>query len=109
MAPTLPKSVLDSYDLIGFDPRGVGHSTPQSCGFADGASPTGMFPFPAADGSITANVQKAAARPATSTRPRCGPASWRLGQACADRATVTFLTTGKLPAQDLNCTDVTQG
>lgn len=29
----IPSSVLDSYDLIGMDPRGVGHSSPVSCGF----------------------------------------------------------------------------
>ncbi|MFE8910450.1 alpha/beta hydrolase [Streptomyces globisporus] len=28
----LPKSVLDSYDIIGTDPRGVGRSTPVTCG-----------------------------------------------------------------------------
>ncbi|MGW7097518.1 alpha/beta hydrolase [Streptomyces sp. NPDC054874] len=55
MASTLPKSVLDRYDLIGFDPRGVGHSTPQSCGLRD-PSVSGLFPYPAADGSITENV-----------------------------------------------------
>ncbi|MEU6713981.1 alpha/beta hydrolase [Nonomuraea sp. NPDC046802] len=27
----LPQSVLDSYDVIGIDPRGVGHSTPVTC------------------------------------------------------------------------------
>ncbi|MFE0425065.1 alpha/beta hydrolase [Streptomyces sp. NPDC058953] len=30
----LPRSVLDQYDLIGFDPRGVGASTPVECGTA---------------------------------------------------------------------------
>jgi pimeloyl-ACP methyl ester carboxylesterase len=60
MAPTLPASVLDQYDLIGFDPRGVGHSTPQSCGLND-ASFAGAFPYPAADGSIDANVAAAKA------------------------------------------------
>ncbi|MGW6504716.1 alpha/beta hydrolase [Nonomuraea angiospora] len=28
----LPRSVLDSSDVIGMDPRGVGHSTPVTCG-----------------------------------------------------------------------------
>lgn len=32
MAAKLPQSVLDSYDVIGFDPRGIGHSTPVTCG-----------------------------------------------------------------------------
>jgi pimeloyl-ACP methyl ester carboxylesterase len=58
MAPTLPKSVLDGYDLIGFDPRGVGHSTPQSCGLEVAGVP-GHFPYPAANGSIDANVELA--------------------------------------------------
>lgn len=34
LAGKLPAAVLDSYDLIGFDPRGVGHSTPISCGLS---------------------------------------------------------------------------
>ncbi|MFD8718551.1 alpha/beta hydrolase [Streptomyces sp. NPDC059629] len=68
MAPTLPKSVLDRYDLIGFDPRGVEHSTPQSCGLKD-PTVTGLFPYPAADGSITKNVAiaKAAAKQCADT------------------------------------------
>ncbi|MFJ1758891.1 alpha/beta fold hydrolase [Amycolatopsis sp. NPDC088138] len=60
MAPTLPKSVLDGYDLIGFDPRGVGTSAPQSCGL-ENPSVAALFPYPAADGSIDANVQAARA------------------------------------------------
>ncbi|MFF4803279.1 alpha/beta hydrolase [Streptomyces sp. NPDC001351] len=60
MASTLPKSVRDRYDLIGFDPRGVEHSTPQSCGLKD-PSVSGLFPYPAADGSITKNVALAQA------------------------------------------------
>lgn len=59
-APTLPASVLDQYDLIGFDPRGVGHSTPQSCDLNDPSFANG-FPYPAADGSIDANVAAAKA------------------------------------------------
>ncbi|WP_328615561.1 alpha/beta hydrolase [Amycolatopsis sp. NBC_00355] len=60
MAPTLPKPVLDGYDLIGFDPRGVGTSTPQSCGL-ENPSVAALFPYPAADGSIDANVRAARA------------------------------------------------
>ncbi len=60
MAQTLPKPVLDGYDLIGFDPRGVGTSTPQSCGL-ENPSVAALFPYPAADGSIDANVSAARA------------------------------------------------
>lgn len=60
MAPTLPADLLQRYDLIGFDPRGVQHSTPQSCGLPD-PNVSGMFPYPAADGSITANTELAKA------------------------------------------------
>jgi pimeloyl-ACP methyl ester carboxylesterase len=72
VAPTLPASVLDSYDLIGFDPRGVEHSTPQSCGLADPGTPS-LFPYPAANGSITANVESgrvAAERCAATAGPK---------------------------------------
>jgi len=58
LAPTLPASVLDQYDLIGFDPRGVGHSAPISCHLSD-PNLADLFPYPAADGSITANVTQA--------------------------------------------------
>jgi pimeloyl-ACP methyl ester carboxylesterase len=60
MAPTLPASVLDSYDLLGFDPRGVGHSAPMSCGVPD-PSLADAFPYPATDGSIQQNVVEARA------------------------------------------------
>ena len=57
MAPKLPASVLDEYDLIGFDPRGVGASTPMSCELPEsfGAG----FPYPAANGSIQQNIEAA--------------------------------------------------
>ncbi|MFI5761196.1 alpha/beta fold hydrolase [Streptomyces sp. NPDC051563] len=55
MAPTLPASVREQYDLIGFDPRGVEHSTPQSCKLPT-PSVAAIFPYPAADGSIDKNV-----------------------------------------------------
>ncbi|MFE0425064.1 alpha/beta hydrolase [Streptomyces sp. NPDC058953] len=34
MRKRLPKAVLDRYDLIGFDPRGIGKSTPVVCGLS---------------------------------------------------------------------------
>ncbi|WP_020666427.1 alpha/beta hydrolase [Amycolatopsis nigrescens] len=38
-----PKEVSDRYDLIGFDPRGVGASTPVGCGLGEGG---GWSPIP---------------------------------------------------------------
>jgi pimeloyl-ACP methyl ester carboxylesterase len=55
VAAALPAKVFDRYDLIGFDPRGVGHSTPVTCGF-HGADLLRDLPYPAPDGSITASV-----------------------------------------------------
>ncbi|MEV0819900.1 alpha/beta hydrolase [Nonomuraea rubra] len=60
MALTLPKGVLDSYDLIGFDPRGVGHSTPMSCGLTDPGF-LNVFPYPGAGGSIEGSATTARA------------------------------------------------
>jgi pimeloyl-ACP methyl ester carboxylesterase len=60
MAAMLPASVLDRYDLIGFDPRGVEFSDPQSCGLAD-PSLADLFPYPDANGSIGGNVTLARA------------------------------------------------
>ncbi|MEU6000301.1 MULTISPECIES: alpha/beta hydrolase [unclassified Streptomyces] len=56
----LPQAVRDAYDLIGFDPRGLGRSTPVSCGLdhADLAT-SRLRPWPAADGSITENMSAA--------------------------------------------------
>ncbi|MGW6057286.1 alpha/beta hydrolase [Streptomyces sp. NPDC055189] len=56
----LPQAVRDAYDLIGFDPRGLGRSSPVSCGFehADLAT-SALRPWPAADGSITGNMATA--------------------------------------------------
>ena len=58
------KPVLAAYDRIGFDPRGVGHSNPVTCGLTN-AEITPPYPYPAPDGSITKNVayaRSAAAR-----------------------------------------------
>ena len=54
-AAELPTSVRANYDLIGFDPRGVEYSTPQTCKLND-PNLFDYFPYPAANGSIAANV-----------------------------------------------------
>lgn len=56
----LPQSVRDAYDLVSFDPRGMGRSTPASCDLAAGdRSLVTTRPWPAADGGITENVTTA--------------------------------------------------
>jgi hypothetical protein len=40
----LPKAVLDSYDVIGFDPRGVARSTPVACDLTPEQQARGNFP-----------------------------------------------------------------
>jgi pimeloyl-ACP methyl ester carboxylesterase len=54
-AQLAPGTVLDEYDRIGFDPRGVGRSTPVTCGLT-AAETMPNLPYPDADGSIAANV-----------------------------------------------------
>lgn len=56
MARRLPPEVQSQYDLIGFDPRGTGTSTPVTCAIpAD--TPFELFdPYPAPDGSIDENI-----------------------------------------------------
>ncbi|SDK59223.1 TAP-like protein [Glycomyces sambucus] len=53
----LPASVTDAYDLIGMDPRGVGHSTPVSCGFtAEQAHRGNVPPYAADDAAVRAQA-----------------------------------------------------
>ncbi|WP_214413914.1 alpha/beta hydrolase [Sphaerisporangium fuscum] len=56
-ARRLPQDVLDRYDLIGFDPRGVGQSSPVTCGLnREDIAATKLKPWPAPGGDISANV-----------------------------------------------------
>lgn len=57
MLGILPSAVMNSYDLIGFDERGVGNSTPVHCGLsaADRAAQLN-YPYPAPDGDISGNL-----------------------------------------------------
>ncbi|WP_424186852.1 alpha/beta hydrolase [Actinokineospora sp. G85] len=42
----LPQSVRDQYDVIGFDPRGVGHSTPVTCDLTPEQTARGNVRYP---------------------------------------------------------------
>jgi pimeloyl-ACP methyl ester carboxylesterase len=65
MAARLPAEVQERYDLIGFDPRGLGRSAPISCSLApEDISALAFIPYPRADLDISENVaysQRAAA------------------------------------------------
>lgn len=60
MGSLLPEQVRDRYDLVAFDPRGIGHSTPMTCGRDAGElvrdEQLEVLSFPAADGDISRNV-----------------------------------------------------
>ncbi|MGC9666326.1 alpha/beta fold hydrolase [Planosporangium sp. 12N6] len=56
LLPLLPTDVTDRFDLIGFDPRGVGHSTPVTCGIGADTEVDLILPYPTPDGSIDRNV-----------------------------------------------------
>jgi pimeloyl-ACP methyl ester carboxylesterase len=51
-----PPDVVNRYDLIGFDPRGIGQSTPITCGLGAAPNPTLLLPYPSPDGRIARNV-----------------------------------------------------
>lgn len=54
----LPQEVKDRYDIIGFDPRGVGRSNPVSCGLtSDDVRSLSQWPGPGGD--ISENVTRA--------------------------------------------------
>jgi pimeloyl-ACP methyl ester carboxylesterase len=65
LAAALPPSVLERYDLVGFDPRGINFSAPVSCSLALADLDVLKFiPYPAFDLDISDNVayaQRAAA------------------------------------------------
>ena len=56
LAAFLPAEVSDRFDLIGFDPRGVGYSAPVTCGMGPETPVDLQLPVPAPDGSIDRNV-----------------------------------------------------
>lgn len=61
----LPQRVRDAYDVIGFDPRGVGHSTPVTCDMTPQQTVESVnppFPYRAADVTKAAEAAKTVAR-----------------------------------------------
>jgi pimeloyl-ACP methyl ester carboxylesterase len=56
----MPASVLDSYDVIGMDTRGIGHSAPVSCGFTTDQGYLGNIPPYAVDEAAVAEQAKSA-------------------------------------------------
>jgi pimeloyl-ACP methyl ester carboxylesterase len=56
----LPASVTNSYDVIGMDTRGIGHSAPISCGFTVDQNFTGAIPPYAVDNAAVAKQAKVA-------------------------------------------------
>ncbi|MGY5129970.1 alpha/beta hydrolase [Streptomyces nigrescens] len=60
VARGLPADVLDSYDLIGMDTRGIGHSAPVKCGFTlDGPYTANIPPYAADDAAVTKQAKVA--------------------------------------------------
>ncbi len=61
----LPQRVRDTYDVIGFDPRGVGHSTPVTCDMTPKQTVESVnppFPYRAADVTKAAEAAKTVAQ-----------------------------------------------
>ncbi|WP_280348603.1 alpha/beta hydrolase [Nocardia neocaledoniensis] len=57
VANGLPTAVSESYDLIGMDTRGIGHSAPVSCGFTTELNYTGNIPpYAVDDAAVTAQA-----------------------------------------------------
>ncbi|AGP52706.1 hypothetical protein M271_05395 [Streptomyces rapamycinicus NRRL 5491] len=91
MGSLLPADVRDSYDLVAFDPRGIGYSTPMNCGRdADELvrdEQMEVLSFPSGDGSIDGNVAYAK----------------RMAKQCADNSgnLLPYLTTANV-ARDMD-------
>ncbi|MEV7037222.1 alpha/beta hydrolase [Amycolatopsis sp. NPDC051061] len=54
-----PKSVLDTYDVIGFDPRGVGHSTPVTCDLTPAQLRSNVPPYALGPADVMAQAEYA--------------------------------------------------
>ncbi|SES30454.1 alpha/beta hydrolase [Lentzea albida] len=72
----LPRDVLDQYDLIGFDPRGVGRSSPISCGLV-GTEAVSDIPYDATKFAQHAAAAKSVADKCAAAGPTAGHISTR--------------------------------
>jgi pimeloyl-ACP methyl ester carboxylesterase len=72
----LPQSVLDTYDVIGFDPRGVGRSTPVTCGPTPEQTKYG--PHPTYANSAADVVERAEAAKAIAEQCAGSTTAWML-------------------------------
>ncbi|GAA4823166.1 alpha/beta hydrolase [Streptomyces ziwulingensis] len=54
----VPQSVLDTYDVIGIDPRGVGHSTPVTCGLEATEHPSNIPTYARTETDVTAEAKR---------------------------------------------------
>ncbi|MBB4908268.1 alpha/beta hydrolase [Actinophytocola algeriensis] len=88
-ASGLPREVLDSYDLIGFDPRGVARSAPLTCELTQEQVARGNFP------PYTHNAADVAKE---------APRARDIAQRCADAPTASMLphTTTANTARDMD-------
>ncbi|MEU3513258.1 alpha/beta hydrolase [Streptomyces longwoodensis] len=57
----IPKSVLDRYDVIGIDPRGVGHSTPVTCNLTPQEHPSNIPTYARNPADVTAEAKRVSA------------------------------------------------
>ncbi|MFF7551657.1 alpha/beta hydrolase [Streptomyces olivaceus] len=57
----VPQSVLDTYDIIGVDPRGVGHSTPVTCGLEATDHPSNIPTYARTGADVTTEAKRVAA------------------------------------------------
>ncbi|MFD0746044.1 alpha/beta hydrolase [Phytohabitans flavus] len=65
----LPQSVQDQYDVIGFDPRGVGQSAPVTCDYTPGQLARLNLPYPRSSADVLkdAEIAKTIARQCSSS------------------------------------------
>ncbi len=57
----IPQEVLDTYDVIGMDPRGVHNSTPVTCGLSTAEHPTNIPRYARDSADVTTEAQRVAA------------------------------------------------